>query len=79
LFHRHTAATETKAQGRENEEGKEMMDYFYADEVDIADLKAEAAAQRKAANRICPECNMRGTHLNGCPEISDADDEEGDE
>ncbi len=56
-----------------------MMDYFYADEVDIADLKAEAAAQRKAANRLCPECNQRGNHLPGCPETPDNECEEGDE
>ena len=53
-----------------------MSGFIWADEGDIADLEAEAAAQRKAANRLCLECNQRGNHLPGCPEVSNADEED---
>ena len=52
------------------------MSYFYDDDIDISDLKREAAAERKAKNEYCPECKCRGDHLPGCPESPEMGEEE---
>lgn len=45
------------------------------DDIDMADLKREGTAQRKAASAYCPECRCVGYHASGCPEAADDDEE----
>jgi hypothetical protein len=58
------------------------VSYFYDDEcdaIDLSDLKREAAAQRRAANAYCPECECHGYHATGCPEAAEVEDKEDEE
>jgi len=41
----------------------------------LADLRREAAEERKCANFVCPECGVRGGHLTNCPENQDDEDD----
>lgn len=53
-----------------------MSDYDECDAIDRADLKREAAAERKAKNHYCFECECHGFHLSGCPEAPEEDHDE---
>lgn len=41
----------------------------------LADLRRDAANERKRANFVCPECGVRGGHLTNCPENQNDEDE----